>query len=112
MSSSRALKEIQECISTIQLVTGCEPQLFRPPFGVTSPNTANAIHQSGLETVAWDLRTFDTVSRADNSLVERTLGKLEHSSIVLLHDTAPGVIPATKAIIERARERGTILVRL
>ncbi|MBP6312969.1 MAG: polysaccharide deacetylase family protein [Flavobacteriales bacterium] len=112
MSKKKASKEIQDCIDSIINATGVTPKLFRPPFGVTSPNTAYAINKSGLRPVAWDLRTFDTSANDENALIEKTVRKIKRATIILMHDPEPVALALTKALINRAKESGTQLVSL
>ncbi len=112
LTRAAAYAEAGECVATIKEVTGTAPILFRPPYGVTSPATAWAIAMHRLTPVAWDLRTFDTVTRNEHQLMRRTLRKLPRASIVVMHDTSTLVVPLTKVIINAARSAGKELVRL
>lgn len=60
---------------------------YRPPFGVTNPAIAFALKTCGLQSVAWSLRSFDTMKKDPNKLLESLKGKIKGSDIVLLHDT-------------------------
>lgn len=110
MGEREALAEIEQCMESIRSVTGATPKLFRPPFGVTSPNTAQAIRKSGLLPVAWDLRTFDTNAREPGALIHKCLTRMGSATNVLMHDPLPVALPLTKAMIKWAKERGTRLV--
>ncbi|MBP6641933.1 MAG: polysaccharide deacetylase family protein [Flavobacteriales bacterium] len=110
MGKREALSEIERCVESIRSVTGKTPKLFRPPFGATSPNTAYAIHKSGLIPVAWDLRTFDTNAKEPSRLIEKCLARMGSATNILMHDPVPAALLLTKALIQRAKERGTRLV--
>lgn len=112
MSKKKATEEIQVCIESIRSATGVTPKLFRPPFGVTSPNTAYAISKSGLRPVVWDLRTFDTSAKDENALIEKTVSKMKEATIILMHDPEPVAVALTKALIHKAKQSGTQLVSI
>ncbi|MBK8227972.1 MAG: polysaccharide deacetylase family protein [Flavobacteriales bacterium] len=112
MPASIASKEIARCGAAIAKATGSAPALMRPPFGVTSPATARAMRRSGLMPVAWDLRSFDTMSIDADLLAARVVPQLKRSSIVLMHDTAPSAIGLTQELIREARTLGRKFVRL
>ncbi len=112
LSKKKALDEIQDCIESIRNATGVTPTLFRPPFGVTSPNTAHAINKSGLRPIAWDLRTFDTSANDENALIEKTVRNMKEATIILMHDPEPVALALTKALINKAKESGTQLVSI
>ncbi len=110
MGKREALSEIEQCVESIRSVTGTSPKLFRPPFGVTSPNTAYAIRKSGLISVAWDLRTFDTNAKGPGTLIQKSLARMGSATNILMHDPVPAALPLTRALLQRAKERGTRLV--
>lgn len=112
LHKQEALCEITDCVDAIQRATGVTPTLFRPPFGVTNPSIAWAINRSGLEPIAWDLRTFDSVSGSGKYGQGRIMRKLDKATIVLMHDPVPAAIPFTKAILDQVRRNGTTLVPL
>jgi peptidoglycan-N-acetylglucosamine deacetylase len=112
MPASVAKKEIARCADAIARATGTTPTLMRPPYGVTSPSTARAMRESGLVPIAWDLRSFDTMSSDAEILAERVVPQLKQASIVLMHDTAPSAIGLTQSLIREARTLGRKFVRL
>jgi peptidoglycan/xylan/chitin deacetylase (PgdA/CDA1 family) len=67
-------------------ITGSKPDLFRPPFGITNPSIAKALKGSGMHSVGWDIRSFDTISKDPQKLIRRISDKLRPGSIILLHD--------------------------
>ncbi|HNM68263.1 MAG TPA: polysaccharide deacetylase family protein [Flavobacteriales bacterium] len=111
-NEERAATEIRDCAMAIDRATGVRTDLFRPPFGVTSPNTARAMAKAGVRPVAWDLRTFDTASRNVPALIQRTLAKLDRCTIVVMHDTMPTAVEHTRAIIKAAKAKGRTFVTL
>ena len=85
-SSSKMLAEIELCNQRIQSITRQKPIYFRPPYGVTNPNLANAIRQSGLLSIGWNLRSMDTVATSPQQLLDTLQQKTKPNQIVLLHD--------------------------
>jgi peptidoglycan/xylan/chitin deacetylase (PgdA/CDA1 family) len=53
--------EIEGCSAAIAAVTGKRPRLFRPPWGVSSPEADAQIAQSGMQKVLWTLNTYDSM---------------------------------------------------
>ncbi len=112
LARRKALHQILACAAAIEGATGKAPRYFRPPYGVTSPPTAWAMRKSGLEPVAWDLRTFDTLMGRHTRRHDRLTRNLHRASIVLMHDTAPAALSLTQALVQQARKNGTRLVPL
>ena len=90
-SSSSMLHEIKVANSKVGDVLGKEnePIYFRPPYGVTNPNLAKAIKNSGLISVGWNLRSMDTVAKTKSELLTKLKNETRAGSIILLHDRCP-----------------------
>jgi len=53
-------REIKRTDQLIIKLTGKNPVLFRPPYGVTNPFLCKALKKTGHKSVSWSLRSFDT----------------------------------------------------
>ena len=87
-SARKMLVEIKAMSQSVKIVTGFSPRFFRPPYGVTNPNLKKAIVQSGVVSVGWSLRSYDTVIRNEDRLLSKILDSLKPGAILLLHDTS------------------------
>jgi peptidoglycan/xylan/chitin deacetylase (PgdA/CDA1 family) len=65
---------------------GIHSNLFRPPYGVTNPNIAKAIKRLNLQSIGWNIRSYDTSSNDINKIKNRILQQLKPGAIILLHD--------------------------
>lgn len=61
LSFDKMLADVNEGKRAVERVAGKKISLFRPPFGVTNPTIAKVIRTLGLQTVGWDVRSFDTM---------------------------------------------------
>lgn len=61
LSFDKMLADVNEGKRSVESVAGKKISLFRPPFGVTNPTIAKVIRTLGLQTVGWDVRSFDTM---------------------------------------------------
>jgi peptidoglycan/xylan/chitin deacetylase (PgdA/CDA1 family) len=93
-------------------ITGSKPELFRPPFGITNPSIAKAIKGSGMQSVGWDIRSFDTISKDPQKLVRRISDKLRPGSIILLHDNREITSRILNELIETIQNKGYKIVSL
>lgn len=112
MSSKRMLAEIEKCNSLIRKVTGRQPHLFRPPYGITNPNLYRAVKRSGMASIGWSLRSFDTVVKNPEQLKNRIINKLSGGDIILLHDSMPVTREILTDLIRQARKKGFTFVRI
>ena len=61
LSFDKMLADVNEGKRAVESVAGKKISLFRPPFGVTNPTIARVVRTLGLQTVGWDVRSFDTM---------------------------------------------------
>lgn len=61
LSFDKMLADVNEGKRAVESVAGKKISLFRPPFGVTNPTIAKVVRSLGLQTVGWDVRSFDTM---------------------------------------------------
>ena len=61
-STRRLRAELADTDAAIAAATGRRPRLFRPPYGVTTPNFARALRASGHACIGWSVRSLDTVA--------------------------------------------------
>lgn len=85
-SIQRMVSEIKQTNSIIEKLTGKTARFFRPPFGVTNPNLAKAVEETGQQVVGWNLRTFDTVKKNKSKLAVQIIKRIRPGSVILLHD--------------------------
>jgi len=86
LQSKAVMEDLKQSANIINKITGKEPLLFRPPFGVTNPEMAKAVEELGYTTVGWSLRSFDTRSTNPERLLNKLKQKTKPGDIVLLHD--------------------------
>ena len=111
-SSRKMVAEIEQTNELITSLIGKEPLLFRPPYGVTNPNLARAVKRTGMHSVGWNLRSFDTRAKTPQRLLSRLLGQLEGGDIVLLHDTMPITAQILTEFIVQAQKKGFTFARV
>lgn len=79
----------RELISTREVVkryAGLNMKLYRPPFGVTTPNLAKVVSQLRLSVIGWSVRSFDTTSQSAERIIQRIIKDIKPGAVVLLHD--------------------------
>lgn len=103
LSFDKMLADVNEGKRAVESVAGKKISLFRPPFGVTNPTIAKVVRTLGLQTVGWDVRSFDTMfcKSSEHSckqsghdwyvpVVERIMKQVRPGSVILLHDRLDG----------------------
>lgn len=78
--------DIKESLLAIKECTGKETNLFRPPYGVTTPNFNYVLKKLKLVPVGWNVRSYDTSTNDVNKILDKVLTKTGKGSVILLHD--------------------------
>jgi len=81
-------------------------RIFRPPYGVTNPNMAKAIKQNGLQSIGWNIRSYDTSIKDVDKINQRILSRLKPGAIILLHDRLGYMPELLEKLIPAIREKG------
>jgi peptidoglycan/xylan/chitin deacetylase (PgdA/CDA1 family) len=105
-------QELRRTNEVVAAITGRQPLYFRPPYGVTNPRLARAVKRTGMYPVGWSIRSFDTVAKDPEVLLERILSRLKGGDIILLHDSMAITREILTPLITRAREKGFTFVRV
>lgn len=111
-STKKMMADVQMMSETVHEAIGIRPLLFRPPYGVTTPNMRNVIDKGGFTAIGWSIRSFDTVIKDEEKLFQKIDARLQPGAIVLLHDTSKTTLNILPRLIESARKKGFQFVRI
>ena len=111
-SSEKMLADLQRMDAAMSAVTGLQPRLFRPPYGVTNPNLKKAIINGRYTPIGWNIRSLDTVIRDEQKLLKKINEAIKPGAIILFHDTSRTTLAILPAFIRQVKERGYEIVRL
>jgi peptidoglycan/xylan/chitin deacetylase (PgdA/CDA1 family) len=110
-STEKMRAELNATNEEIEKAIAKKPVFFRPPYGVTNPNLSRAIAKTGMISIGWSLRSFDTIHPA-----EKVLSKLKKRTspgmVVLLHDTTEDIVPIIGDYLDWLRQEGFKVVSL
>lgn len=105
-SLGRTMEELYRTGEVLHRITGRQPRLFRPPFGVTNPTIARAVRRLGLDPVGWSIRSLDTMGQSPERVAARILRRLHPGAVILLHDRCAGSERLVGLLVEGLRSRG------
>lgn len=111
-STKKMLSDIALMSETVKEATGLRPKLFRPPYGVTTPNMKHVMEQGGYTAIGWNIRSLDTMIKDEKKLLKKIVRLLQPGAIVLLHDTSRVTLSVLPALFAEARKQGYEFVRL
>ena len=111
-SAKKMQADIQLMGETVNSNTGLQPKLFRPPYGVTTPNMRKVMNNTDYIAVGWNIRSMDTVIKDPDKLLKKLTGLLKPGAIILLHDTSKVTVSILQQLINEAHDQGYEFVRL
>ncbi|WP_252735737.1 polysaccharide deacetylase family protein [Zobellia sp. B3R18] len=104
-SLDKVMNELTRTKKAVHTLTGKEMTLYRPAFGVTNPQIAKAVNQLNIQAIGWNVRSLDTTSRSEKTILERITKKVSKGDIILLHDTSEKTIRVLEQLLLFLREK-------
>ncbi len=112
--------QIRKTSDLIEKVAGVRPELFRAPHGWRNPWVNRIAKEEGCTPVAWTLGVWDTDHPGVETIINRTLGKIQSGCVLLLHDgrgteqnpDSSQLVEALPIIIQKCKEKGYRFLKL
>ena len=111
-SPDKIAKELADTDVAIQKAINKKPNFFRPPFGVTNPMVAAAVKRRGYKTIGWTVRSFDSMTKNGNALLDRVTSSLKGGDVILFHDYSTATLEMLPAFLEQVAILGLKIVRV
>lgn len=104
--------ELNRTTESVFKVIGKRMKLFRPPYGVTTPNLVKASNSLNYSIIGWTIRSFDTTADTAQTITRRIQTQLKPGVIILFHDTSDKTVQVLKQTLNFAKENGYKIVSL
>lgn len=108
LTPAQLRREIERGQEVIERICGQRPRYFRSPVGLRHPLLNLYLKQAELEYVSWRIRSFDTLSKRPEAVLNRIFSRVSPGDIVLLHDNAAAAVTLDLLphLIQELRNRG------
>jgi len=93
-------------------VIGKRMKLFRPPFGVTTPNLAKAAGALNYHLIGWSVRSLDTTADSAQAITRRVQSQIKPGAIILFHDSSDKTVEVLEQTLSFAKENGYKIVSI
>ena len=85
-STKKMITDVEKSSTLLAGIIGEKPILFRPPFGITNPRVNRLVKQTGLASVGWSFRSYDTSKQTNKQIFKRLQQTIKGGDIILFHD--------------------------
>jgi peptidoglycan/xylan/chitin deacetylase (PgdA/CDA1 family) len=104
------IDELNQTMAAVYKITGRQVRLFRPPYGVTTPNLAQAAKELNYSVIGWNVRSLDTKADSEEEILKRVTDQVKPGAVILFHDTSAKTVNVFKQTLNFARENGFKIV--
>ncbi|MBX9694521.1 MAG: polysaccharide deacetylase family protein [Cyanobacteria bacterium] len=108
-SASFIQGEIDDTSRTILQLTGSNPVVFRPPYGLIDDRGAKIVESRDMKLVYWGTLAEDWSNIGSEEVALRTIRQLRQGSLIVLHEHSrfpDQCIDATQRILSHSNEKG------
>ncbi|MDP3838487.1 MAG: polysaccharide deacetylase family protein [Methylococcales bacterium] len=102
--------ELNQTSDLVFNIIGKRMTLFRPPYGVTTPNLAKAAKLLDYRIIGWNIRSLDTTKDSVEVITQRVQSQIKSGAIILLHDTSHKTIQVLERTLNFAQQQGYKIV--
>jgi len=103
-------EELTQTEELVFNIIGKRMKLFRPPYGVTTPNLAKAAKLLDYRIIGWNIRSLDTTKDSVEVITQRVQSQIKSGAIILLHDTSDKTIQVVEQTLNFAQQQGYKIV--
>jgi peptidoglycan/xylan/chitin deacetylase (PgdA/CDA1 family) len=106
------IDELNQTAEIVFKTIGKHIKLFRPPYGVTTPNLAKASNLLNYSIIGWNIRSFDATADSAQTITRRVQRQIKPGAIILLHDASNKTIQVLIQTLNFAKENGYKIVSI
>ncbi len=110
ISKDEMIKELNDCGSKIEAVTGRKPELFRPPYGDYNNDVVGTARECGYYTIQWSVDSLDWKDLSADEIYSRVVPKAAPGAIILFHNAAKHTPEALPRILDELIAQGYEIV--
>ncbi len=99
------ISELQQTNRVAKDKTGLTLNLYRPAFGVTNPRIKKALKITGLQSIGWNKRSYDTTSINADAAFNKVIKKLSKGDVILLHDTSLKTVTVLEQLLQFLKQK-------
>lgn len=106
------ISDTREANRKIKMLTGCEPTLYRAPYGEYTNAALTTIEGMGMKVIQWDVDSIDWKEPTPEDIKARILDGVKSGSIVLFHNDLENTTEALPQILAQLKKDGCEFVKV
>ncbi|MFF5994851.1 polysaccharide deacetylase family protein [Lysinibacillus sp. KU-BSD001] len=106
LTSQEMIKEMSEATKKIEMATGIEPVLFRPPYGAYNNDVVHYAKMNDYSMILWSVDSLDWKSRNPVAINDIVTNNVTNGSIVLMHDIHASTAEALPELLVTLKAAG------
>ena len=106
MNVNDLIADTKECSRKIKMITGCEPTLYRAPYGEYDDKSMTTIFGMGMSAIQWNKDSIDWDKPSPETIIERTTVNITSGSILLFHNDLENTTKALPTVLKNLSEQG------
>lgn len=114
ISKQEMQEEVMAVHNMVKELTGCDMQVFRPPYGAYNDNVIEAVRGCGYQAIQWDVDSLDWKNYGVDSIINTVCNhkNLGNGSIILCHNGGKYTADALQELIRNLKASGYEFVRI
>ena len=80
--------------------------------GTGKSSVSSELRKRGYKTIGWTIRSFDTMTKNGNVLLDRVTESLKGGDVILFHDYSAATLEMLPAFLEQVTSLGLKIVRI
>ena len=110
LSEDEIKRELNDTSSAIEMITGVDTRLYRPPYGAVNNTLKNVSAGQGYAIIYWSVDPMDWNTRNADEVYSAIMADVRDRAIVLSHDLYGSTADAMERVIPELLSRGYQLV--
>ncbi|WP_084957743.1 polysaccharide deacetylase family protein [Thermoactinospora rubra] len=102
--------EVSKTQAIVKEVTGVEPKLLRPPYGLADVLTSDIAAEHGMPIILWTAGSKDWATKNEDAIKQQVLDVAKPNGIILMHDWVKQTVDVMPKIVTLLKKRGYHLV--
>jgi len=106
-------RQIDDCVKILEKITGTKIDLFRFPYGESTPEMEEYVRSKGMKTILWNIDSLDWKKTPEEELKHLKWGiNQQKRGVIIMHDIQRSTVIALPEILDYFQSLDSKFVKL